>query len=301
MRISLEALLVLDAIDRKGSFAAAAEEIHRVPSAITYTIQKLERDLDLSIFDRSGHRAQLTEAGQKLLYEGRHILHAIGELEDSVKRVATGWEAELRIAVGDLIPMALIFDLLEEFHAETEGTQIRLSSEVFGGAWDALVGGGADLIIGAAGEGPLGSDYATQLLGEIEFLFVVAPDHPLATGDMPLTNEKIQEYRAIAAADSSRNLPPRTAALLTGQEVLTVPDMAAKREAQLRGLGVGYIPAFMVRDDIATGRLIRREVQNLIPSPQVFAAWQPKRAGRALTWFLERMEQMDLSSYLGHD
>ena len=42
MRISIDALLVLDAIERKGSFAAAAHELHRVPSALTYSVQKLE-------------------------------------------------------------------------------------------------------------------------------------------------------------------------------------------------------------------------------------------------------------------
>lgn len=42
MRTSIEALLVLDAIERKGSFAAAAHELHRVPSALTYSVQKLE-------------------------------------------------------------------------------------------------------------------------------------------------------------------------------------------------------------------------------------------------------------------
>ncbi len=71
MRISLDALLVLDSIARNGSFAAAGEELHRVPSAITYTIQKLEQDLEVKLFDRSGHRARLTEAGEALLREGR--------------------------------------------------------------------------------------------------------------------------------------------------------------------------------------------------------------------------------------
>ncbi|WP_230369313.1 LysR family transcriptional regulator [Paludibacterium denitrificans] len=60
MKLSPDALLVLDAIARNGSFSAAAEELHRVPSTITYTIQKLEQDLDIAIFDRSGHRARLT-------------------------------------------------------------------------------------------------------------------------------------------------------------------------------------------------------------------------------------------------
>ncbi|MGH8601011.1 MAG: LysR family transcriptional regulator, partial [Burkholderiales bacterium] len=97
MRLSLDALLVLDAIDRKGSFATAADELHRVPSAITYAVQKLEQDLDVVLFNRSGHRAQLTPAGRELLDSGRHLLRAAEELECRVKRVATGWETELRI------------------------------------------------------------------------------------------------------------------------------------------------------------------------------------------------------------
>ena len=54
MRISLDSLAVLDAIARNGSFAAAAEALHKVPSALTYTVQKLEQQLGLVIFDRSG-------------------------------------------------------------------------------------------------------------------------------------------------------------------------------------------------------------------------------------------------------
>src|SRR5215213_3577115 len=43
MRLSLDSLQVLDAIDRKGSFAAAADELHRVPSAITYSVKQVAR------------------------------------------------------------------------------------------------------------------------------------------------------------------------------------------------------------------------------------------------------------------
>ena len=74
MKISLDSLEVLDAIDRKGSFAAAAESLFRVPSAITYTVRKLEEDLGVALFNRSGHRAELTEAGIELLREGRLLL-----------------------------------------------------------------------------------------------------------------------------------------------------------------------------------------------------------------------------------
>ena len=154
MRLSLDSLEVLDAIERHGSFAAAAEVLHRVPSAITYAVQKLEEDLGVAIFDRSGHRAQLTEAGSELLREGRRLLAAAGELEARVKRVATGYEVELRIAVDDLVPMERLFPLLDEFYRSTCGTRLKLLTEVYGGAWDALVSGRADLVIGAPSDGP---------------------------------------------------------------------------------------------------------------------------------------------------
>ena len=50
MKISLDSLLVLHAIVRKGSFAAAAaEELERVPSAVTYTVQRLGQDLGVKL------------------------------------------------------------------------------------------------------------------------------------------------------------------------------------------------------------------------------------------------------------
>ena len=55
MKLTLDGLEVLDAIDRRGSFAAAAEELHRVPSAITYSVQQMEESLDIALFDRRGH------------------------------------------------------------------------------------------------------------------------------------------------------------------------------------------------------------------------------------------------------
>ena len=65
--LTLEALLVLDAIDRKGSFAAAAEELHKVPSALSYTVKQLETFLSLPLFDRSGQKAVLTPEGRMVL------------------------------------------------------------------------------------------------------------------------------------------------------------------------------------------------------------------------------------------
>lgn len=298
MKLSLDALAVLDAIDRKGSFAAAAEALHRVPSAITYTVQKLEQDLDLLLFDRRGHRAILTDAGAELLREGRHLLRAAAALESRVKRVATGWETELRVAISDLIPLTRLFPLVREFHAVDCGTRLKLLSEVYGGVWDALASGRADLVVGAPGDGPPGGGYATRGLGSVRWVFAVRPDHPLARLPQPIKSAVLLDYRAVSAADSSRSLPPRTSGLLSGQDVFTVPDICTKRDAQVAGLGVGFLPVHLIGPDLDAGRLVARAVEEPKPETPVFIAWRAKDPGRALRWFLSRLDEEALRAAL---
>ena len=300
MRFSLDSLTIIDAIARNGSFAAAAEELHRVPSALTYSVQKLEQDLDVTLFDRSGHRAILTEAGIELLQEGRNLLRSAEELEARVKRVATGYETELRIAVSDLIPLRHFYPLVEAFYAESCGTRIRILTEVYGGCWDALASGRADLAIGAPGEGPSGGGYNSRAMGIMAFEFAVAPFHPLASYPEPLKNTDIMQYRAISAGDSSRNLPPRTSGLLSGQDVLTVPSMTAKIEAQCMGLGVGYLPSQLAAPEFAAGHLVPKEVEEHKPEVQLFIAWRSSHKGKALLWFIEQLSQKEwLKKLLG--
>lgn len=289
MPLSLDAVLVLDAIDRKGSFAAAAEELHRVPSAITYAVQKLEEDLGIALFDRRGYRAQLNPAGRELLGEGRRLLDAADEVEKRVKRIASGCEVELRVAVDDVIPLSRLFSVFEEFYGEAYGTRLRVLSEVYGGAWDALVSNRADLVIGAPGEGPAGGGYSTRLLGTVHWEFMVAPQHPLAGAAEPIAPEEIVKYRSIAAADSSRTLAPRTTGLLTGQEVLTLSDMRGKLEAQRAGLGIGYLPRHIARQEAQAGRLVAKRVLEAKADTTLYIAWRTGDTGKSLAWFVRRL------------
>ena len=73
-----EALAMMDTIARTGSFAAAARELGKVPSALTYNVRQLEDALDVLLFDRSSRQAQLTAAGEELLNEGRRLLDRDG-------------------------------------------------------------------------------------------------------------------------------------------------------------------------------------------------------------------------------
>lgn len=289
MKLNLDALSVIDAIARKGSFAAAAEELYRVPSAITYTVQKLEQDLNIKLFDRSGHRARLTAAGEELLREGRKLLEAAMVLESRVQQIATGTEPELTIAITDALPIPTMLPLIERFYEQQFGTRIRILQEVLGGVWDALHSGRAQLAIGAPGDAPMGQQIKTHLMGNILFTNVVSPTHPLARYEGEISDEVLIQYRAIAAADSSRNLPPLTANLLTDQDVLTMPSLYCKYQAHKAGLGVGSVPQYMAADDIAAGKLVALPGEPIV-SPPLYLAWHESQQGKAIKWFIKQLK-----------
>ncbi|ACT47641.1 LysR family transcriptional regulator [Methylotenera mobilis] len=296
-KLSLESLEVLDAIARKGSFAAAAESLFRVPSAITYTVRKLEEDLNVQLFNRSGHRAELTLAGAELLKEGRNLLNAANELESRVKRVAKGVETELTIAVNDLFDITRIYPILDKFYNQNFGTRIKLTQEVFGGGWDALISGRADITLGCPGDTPPVSGFTTKPIGLVEFSYAVAPHHPLAKIADPLQDEDIIRHRAISSADSSRNLPPRTAGILSGQDVLTLPNMHFKLQAQLAGLGAGYMPTKIAEHYASKGQLIIKQVAKPKHEVMGLLAWR-NDGGKAQQWFIKQFQLLDINDIL---
>lgn len=297
MNLTLESLRILDTIDRKGSFAAAAEALNRVPSALTYSVRKLEEDLDVLLFDRRGHRARLTDAGMELLTEGRHLLRAAEELEQRVKRTATGWEVELRIVIDSMIPFETMLPLIADFSREGSGTRLRFSEEVMNGAWEALLHGRADLIIGAGQDSPeairMSGEFQTRALGTPQWVFAVAPTHPLATMPEPLSAALLQQHRAVAVGDSSRALPVKTIGLLSGQDTLTVPSVPAKLLAQVAGLGCGHLPRMLAAPYLASGTLVEKITTEPKPSGQCYVAWRNSARGKCLVWFLNRLAQPD--------
>ncbi len=314
-----DALAMMDAIATSGSFAAAARALGKVPSALTYNVRQLEDALDVLLFDRRSRQATLTAAGRELLDEGRRLLEQMDAVANRVKRVATGWESQLTIAVDDVISRTTLLELCEAFYTcsaalatspsrgaaaptpTPPATRLRLRTEVLAGTWEALFTGQADLAIGGAANRELPPGVTMKDLGPMEFVFVVAPHHPLASASEPLDDCELIRHRIVAVADSAQRLAPVTINILAGQAVRTVSDMSAKIDALLRSLGCGFVPEAMVRDHVAAGRLVVKKVQRSRLEGRLGYAWRtpiPARRGAgkkpplglALRWWLEQLE-----------
>jgi DNA-binding transcriptional LysR family regulator len=286
-----EALSLLQAVAQAGSFAAAARELALVPSAVTYRIRQIEDALDVLLFDRSSRQAKLTEAGTELLREGGRLLLEIDAVANRVKRVATGWESELTIALDTVISCSTVMELSQAFFELAPTTRLRMRDESLSGTLEALTLGQADLAIGLATEPGNAAGIQTGVLGDLQFVFAMAPHHPLANAREPLKDDLLQKHRAVAVADSVQRGAAVTLGLLAGQDVLTVPTMRAKLDALLRGLGAGFVPEPMARPYVEAGRLAVKQVQRTSRLVRLSYAWRSSATpGRALQWWLAQLE-----------
>ena len=291
-----DALAMLKVISQSGSFAGAARALNLVPSSLTYRVRLIEDALDVLLFDRKSRQAKLTTAGQYLLHEGERVLSEIDAVANRVKRIATGWENEFSIALDSLIDRKTVLELCQSFFALSPPTKLKLIDETLTGTLQSLTLGHADLALGISWDVGNVAGIEHAHLGEVGFAFCVHPKHPLAKLKNPLTDAQIQKYRAVAIADSTQMGQGMTIGLLAGQDVFTVPSMEAKLQAQLLGLGVGFLPEPIVAPYIQRGEIVACELQRKKRLVKVDYAWrkddsanQQLQRGRALGWWLEQL------------
>ena len=288
MKLSLEGLQILDAISRRGSFAAAAEELYRVPSTITYAVQKLEEDLGVALFQRNGHRPRLTPAGEALLEEGRVLLQAASDLEARVRHVSEGFEARLALALEPMLPCAPLHELAREFYADPQHAQTDLRiAHHSGGAAEALAGHKADVIIGVVGDNGINERrHRSRIIGALEYVLATSPSHPLAMQRSPLPAHALRKHRIAVVADAER--------CVAGQPSMALPTLHAKIAAMKAGLAAGFLPRLLAARDLAAGDLVEVALERPMPRQNLHLVWDERPRGKAFLWWLERLDRPTL-------
>jgi len=287
--ITIEALEILDAIDRRGSFAKAAEELNKATSALSYGVQKLEEQLGITVFQRQGRRSVLTPAGHLILDEGRIIINATALLAEKAKEVATGWEPRLRIAVESTLNYRLFFQVLAEFMNDHEGLEVDVCESVLSGGWDALEQDRVDLIIGSPGPVPLQKGYRAISIDQSDMVPVIAAHHPQArlANNSEVLKAALPNIRRVVTHDTSTINIARSTGLSMGKQILYVQTADQKIEAILAGLGIGNLPRQRIQGFLDSESLIELDVgtSNL----ENFIAWKISNKGKALHALAQRL------------
>ena len=245
MRLNLEVLLILDALDKHGSFASAAESLFKTPAALSYMIQKLENDLNITLLDRSGHRAKFTDTGRMMLEKGRLLLNAAKDLEKQAVQLSAGWERDLAIALDDSFPFSALLPLIDAFYAQHPQTRLNFTHHTLAGSWEELTHNGADIILGAINEPPTSAEWSWKMLGAMDNIFVIAPGHPLAETTQPLTNKQLSLHRAVVISDSAATVIRSTATCSTSSRKFAWMISPVKSNSCAPGWAVAFYRAIL--------------------------------------------------------
>jgi DNA-binding transcriptional LysR family regulator len=287
---TLDQLRVFLTVVDVGSFAGAARSLGRATSVISYSIANLEAQLGVSLFDReTTRRPQLTEAGRTVLSEARIIATGIDGLRAKVRGLRQGLEAEIRLVLDVMLPAGRVVDALKAFRAEYPTVSLSLYTEALGAVTQMVRNGTATIgICGALHEEVAGLERIG--VGNVELIPVAAPDHPLA----------LVGRNAPGAGRSHVQLVLTDRSLLTqGQnpgvvstQTWRLADLGSKHMLLKEGIGWGYMPEPMVREDLEKGWLVQLDMPELKRgSLQLYAIYRTDTPpGPVGSWLISRFE-----------
>ena len=251
-RITLEQWRALQAVVEAGGYAQAAGQLHKSQSTITYAVQKIQKLLDVTIFEIRGRKAVLTEAGQVLYRRAHTLLEEAATLERGAKAMAQDWQPEIRLAVEQIFPTWLLLECLEEFARERPETRIEVFETVMSGTEEMLAEGRVDVAIGS--QAAIGSG---EPLIPVRVIAVASPTHPLHQLKRPITERDLRRHRRIFIRDTGSQRKRE----VSGVELRwTVSNKATSIRAVVMGLAFAWLPEDTILPELREGKLKRLPV-----------------------------------------
>lgn len=289
---TLDQLQVFVAVAETGSFSAAARRLNRSQSVISYTIANLEAQLELQLFERGGTREpRLTSAGTAMLEDARRMITVLQNLRSRAEGLKQGLEAEIAVAVDVTLPSPVLIAVLTAFQVQFPTVSLRLHVGALGVVWDLVLKKQAD--IGFGGQPLEAYDQLIMCrLGQTAMIPVAAPDHPLALYEGPVPLAVIRDHIQLVITDLSEQTKGKDFGVFA-YRTWRLTDVATKHSLMLAGLGWGGLPKWMVRDDIAEGRLVPLDLEPYPEQAYNLVALHPvdEATGPATMWMIERFKE----------
>lgn len=265
MLLNLSWLEDFQALAESGNFSRAAEQRHMTQPAFGRRIKALEEWLGTPLFDRSGHPVTLTEAGQWLRGTSQQVLDRVARLPEEARAVADGSASTLRFAATHALSLSFLPAWLRGLEARTAVGPIQLVSDVAAHCEAQLQHARVQFLLCHAHEhAPPGLDpaaFTSCEVGRDELVPVSAPG-PRGKPRFALDGGAGDRVPMLAYSPESglgRVLRSLHSAALeaAGTEVVFTAHLATVlRSLALQGRGIAFLPASLVGDDLAAGRLV---------------------------------------------
>ncbi len=248
--VTLEQWRALAAVVDHGGYARAAEALDKSQSTVSHHIQRLEELLGTRVLRLEGRRAVLTDVGRVALRRARALLAEAGDIENTVRTLASGVEAEVHIGVDTIFPNQIILPAFQALAGGFPHTRIELYETVITGIAELLQRGTIQLAVTPrVPQGWMGDH-----LLELDLLCVAHPDHPLQRLGRPVTEDDLRQHRQLVVRESDprRETNP---SWLASEQRLTVSTMGTRIQALCQGLGFAWSPRLKIARELESGLL----------------------------------------------
>lgn len=266
----LTAMQTFVRVVESGSFTAVAREMHSTQSAISKQVAALERQLGARLLSRSTRSLALTEEGERYFEQARRLVAEIAEAEASLRQGEQQLSGWLRVAASVGFGRLRVLPLVQQFMAQHPG--VRIDLRLHDGFID-LVEHGIDLAV-RIGELADSSLVARRVATSQRAVlasrrYLQSLPRALRT---PRTPEDLQPldcivYTELATGNAWRfvagpgaPVAAGTGVTLRAQGSFQTNSTEAVRAAVLAGMGIGYVPTWLLAEELATG-----EVRQLLP------------------------------------
>jgi DNA-binding transcriptional LysR family regulator len=287
MSLNLEHLKAFIAAAESGSFSAAARRLGKVQSAVSTAIMNLEIDLGVDLFDRSGKLPVLTEEGNALLRDARHIVTRGAEMEERARTLSLGMEHRVTIATDEMAPPDVLNRVLADFAQTFAHVELECLFAALGDVAELVTSGRAEIGLMT----PLRQDAPTslnfRLLHNLEFTVVAAPEHPLSAMIGPTVDDLAAYREVIPTSRGGERLDEKA---VIGNTVWLAENYYIVRSIVESGVGWAFLPTSLTQESLAAGRLVELPVEfkgATITAP-IYLIWPRGRTLRPAARWLQR-------------
>lgn len=275
--MELRQLEYLVAVAEEENFTRGAARVHVAQPGVSAQIKRLERELGMPLFDRSGRTVALTAAGKAVLPHARTVLRSVSDMRAAIDELTGLLQGEVRFgAVGDIAAIDLP-SILADFHAQHPQVRVSLIESHTEHLLTLLGSGSLDLAVVATDERPP-DDVAVRRVATTRLAVLVPAGHPFAERD-ELTVRDLGGERLVTLPDGTGVRRRLGAAMLDYGLDCDVVIEASRPTSIARfveqGLGVGVLPVG-IADGLATTPTLTTVpiVGDHAPTASIGLAWR---------------------------
>lgn len=247
------AMMSFAAVVSTGGFSNAAKLLGYSKAAVSRQIAKLEQSIGVRLLDRTTRSVTLTPAGREMYSRCARIVDEVNEANQVITGMVSRPRGELRVNAPVVSSLFDLTSIIPKFlHSYPD---VRLFLNLSDSKVD-LLKGRFDVAFWM-GE-PFDTSLESVQLRSYPMALVAAPEY-LAHAGSPLTPNDLKDHTCIIETHLSKVGEWRLCEGVTiavNRGPLTSNSVRMAREATLEGLGVSYLPQFLIEEDIAAGRLI---------------------------------------------